>query len=338
MQSYLLTDQYRRSIQDLRISVTDRCNFRCSYCMPKEIFGTDCAFMHKDELLSFEEIMRLVSLFASQGVSKIRLTGGEPLLRNDLPALVAAIKQIPEIKDLGLTTNGTLLGKQAQSLYDAGLRRLNISLDALDPKLFGQMNGRGIPTDHILKQIHYAQQIGFKIKINMVVQKNVNDAEIIPMAQYFKNCGITLRFIEFMDVGNDNSWSFQKVVTKQNILQKLQQSFQLEPIEPTRFGEVAKYYRYAESDAQVGFITSVSESFCSSCTRGRLSSDGTFYNCLFASQGLDLRDLLRHGADDHTLLQAIVQTWTQRKDRYSDERTAQTAVSRPKISMSYIGG
>ena len=338
MQSYLLTDQYRRPIQDLRISVTDRCNFRCSYCMPKEIFGTDCAFMHKDELLSFEEIMRLVSLFASQGVSKIRLTGGEPLLRNDLPALVAAIKQIPEIKDLGLTTNGTLLGKQAQSLYDAGLRRLNISLDALDPKLFGQMNGRGIRTDHILKQIHYAQQIGFKIKINMVVQKNVNDAEIIPMAQYFKNCGITLRFIEFMDVGNDNSWSFQKVVTKQNILQKLQQSFQLEPIEPTRFGEVAKYYRYAESDAQVGFITSVSESFCSSCTRGRLSSDGTFYNCLFASQGLDLRDLLRHGADDHTLLQAIVQTWTQRKDRYSDERTAQTAVSRPKISMSYIGG
>ena len=280
MQSYLLTDQYRRPIQDLRISVTDRCNFRCSYCMPKEIFGTDCAFMHKDELLSFEEIMRLVSLFASQGVSKIRLTGGEPLLRNDLPALVAAIKQIPEIKDLGLTTNGTLLGKQAQSLYDAGLRRLNISLDALDPKLFGQMNGRGIRTDHILKQIHYAQQIGFKIKINMVVQKNVNDAEIIPMAQYFKNCGITLRFIEFMDVGNDNSWSFQKVVTKQNILQKLQQSFQLEPIEPTRFGEVAKYYRYAESDAQVGFITSVSESFCSSCTRGRLSSDGTFYNCL----------------------------------------------------------
>ncbi len=338
MQSYLLTDQYRRPIQDLRISVTDRCNFRCSYCMPKEIFGTDCAFMHKDELLSFEEIMRLVSLFASQGVSKIRLTGGEPLLRNDLPVLVAAIKQIPEIKDLGLTTNGTLLGNQAQSLYDAGLRRLNISLDALDPKLFGQMNGRGIPTDHILKQIHYAQQIGFKIKINMVVQKNVNDAEIIPMAQYFKNCGITLRFIEFMDVGNDNSWSFQKVVTKQNILQKLQQSFQLEPIEPTRFGEVAKYYRYAESDAQVGFITSVSESFCSSCTRGRLSSDGTFYNCLFASQGLDLRDLLRHGADDHTLLQAIVQTWTQRKDRYSDERTAQTAVSRPKISMSYIGG
>jgi len=338
MQSYLLTDQYRRPIQDLRISVTDRCNFHCSYCMPKEIFGTDCAFMHKDELLSFEEIMRLVSLFASQGVSKIRLTGGEPLLRNDLPVLVAAIKQIPEIKDLGLTTNGTLLGKQAQSLYDAGLRRLNISLDALDPKLFGQMNGRGIPTDHILKQIHYAQQIGFKIKINMVVQKNVNDAEIIPMAQYFKNCGITLRFIEFMDVGNDNSWSFQKVVTKQNILQKLQQSFQLEPIEPTRFGEVAKYYRYAESDAQVGFITSVSESFCSSCTRGRLSSDGTFYNCLFASQGLDLRDLLRHGADDHTLLQAIVQTWTQRKDRYSDERTAQTAVSRPKISMSYIGG
>lgn len=338
MQSYLLTDQYRRPIQDLRISVTDRCNFRCSYCMPKEIFGMNCAFMPKNELLSFAEIIRLVHLFASQGVSKIRLTGGEPLLRNDLPELVAAIGQIPEIKDLGLTTNGTLLGKQAQSLYDAGLRRLNISLDALNPELFGQMNGRGIPTDHILKQIHYAQQIGFKIKINMVVQKNVNDAEIIPMAEYFKNCGITLRFIEFMDVGNDNSWSFQKVVSKQDILQKLQQSFQLEPIKPTRFGEVAKYYCYAESDAQVGFITSVSESFCSSCTRGRLSSDGTFYNCLFASQGLDLRDLLRHGADDHTLLQAIVQTWTQRRDRYSDERTAETAISRPKISMSYIGG
>lgn len=338
MQSNLLTDQYRRPIQDLRISVTDRCNFRCSYCMPKEIYGTDCAFMHKDQLLSFEEIIRLVSLFASQGVSKIRLTGGEPLLRHDLPQLVAAIHRIPAIKDIGLTTNGTLLGKQAQPLYDAGLRRLNISLDALDSELFGQMNGRGMPTENILKQIHYAQHLGFTIKINMVVQKNVNDAEIIPMATYFKNCGITLRFIEFMDVGNDNNWSFQKVVTKQEMLQQLQQSFQLEPVEPTRFGEVAKYYRYAGSDTQVGFITSVSESFCSSCTRGRVSSEGTFYNCLFASQGLDLRHLLRNGADDHTLLQAIQKAWTYRKDRYSDERTAQTATSRPKIKMSYIGG
>lgn len=338
MQTNLLTDQYRRPIQDLRISVTDRCNFRCSYCMPKETFGTDCAFMHKDELLSFEEIMRLISLFASQGVSKIRLTGGEPLLRNDLPQLVSAIHRIPEIKDIGLTTNGTLLGKQAQPLYDAGLRRLNISLDALDPVLFGQMNGRGMPTDPILKQIHYAQHIGFTIKINMVVQKNVNDAEIIPMATYFKNCGITLRYIEFMDVGNDNNWSFQKVVTKKEMLQQLQQSFQLEAVESTRFGEVAKYYRYAGSDTQVGFITSVSESFCSSCTRGRLSSEGTFYNCLFASQGLDLRQLLRNGADDYTLLEAIQKAWTYRKDRYSDERTAQTATSRPKIRMSYIGG
>ncbi len=331
-------DQFQRPIRDLRISVTDRCNFRCSYCMPKEVFGDDYAFLPKQELLSFEEIHRLTKVFVAMGVKKIRLTGGEPLMRRGLPELVEKIFSVEGVEDIGLTTNGLLLGNQAQALYDAGLRRLNISLDALDPELFGQLNGRGVDPSHILKQIDFAQRVGFEIKINMVVQKDVNEQEILPMTAYFKERGITLRFIEFMDVGNDNGWSFKKVVTKKQILEKLQTVYQLEPVDKDYYGEVAKRYRFEEGEGQVGFITSVSESFCSSCTRARLSSDGKFYTCLFATGHFDIRELIRNGLNDEELFEKISAVWERRDDRYSDERTELTAKNRNKIGMSYIGG
>ncbi|WP_042203254.1 GTP 3',8-cyclase MoaA [Paenibacillus camerounensis] len=338
MRTLPVQDQLRRPIRDLRISVTDRCNFRCSYCMPKELFGDDYAFLPASELLSFDEIRRLSMLFVSLGVTKIRLTGGEPLLRRDLPVLVEGLRVMNGVEDMGLTTNGVLLGQQAEPLYAAGLRRLNVSLDALDPDLFGQMNGRGLKSGVILKNIEHAVHTGFEVKVNMVVQRGVNESQIEPMARYFKEKKITLRFIEFMDVGNDNGWSFKKVVTKKEILERLQTSFDMEALGHRYFGEVAERYRYKDSGAEVGFITSVSESFCSSCTRARLSSDGKFYTCLFASTGLDLRAMLRSGADDDSLLKAIRTVWEQRSDRYSDERTEQTARSRTKIGMSYIGG
>ena len=335
-----ITDKFGRPIRDLRISVTDRCNFRCSYCMPKEIFGDDYVFLPKSELLSFEEIERLAQLFAMMGVKKLRLTGGEPLMRRGLPELVGKLMQIEGIEDIGLTTNAVLLGQYAKPLYDAGLRRLNISLDALDPELFGEMNGRGVKPEVILKNIDKARALGFTIKMNMVVKKGTNEQEILPMAQYFKERGITLRFIEFMDVGNDNGWSFEKVVTKKEILERLKAVHDLEPVEEEYYGEVAKRWRYKDNGAEVGFITSVSESFCSTCTRARLSSEGKLFTCLFASEGFDVRALIREGATDEELAAAVTGVWENRADRYSDERTEQTVKNRKnkKINMSYIGG
>ncbi|KKO52149.1 GTP 3',8-cyclase MoaA [Paenibacillus sp. DMB20] len=333
-----MRDQLQRPIRDLRISVTDRCNFRCTYCMPKEIFGDDFPFLPKQELLSFEEIRRAARLFAGLGVRKLRLTGGEPLLRRDLPELVGMLAEVEGIEDIGLTTNGLLLKQYAGPLYDKGLRRLNISLDALDPELFGRINGRGIKPEIILDNISHAREVGFRIKVNMVVQKGLNDQEILPMAAYFKERGITLCFIEFMDVGNDNGWSFERVVTKKEIYERLSALYELEPLEQHYYGEVAKRYRYKDNGAEVGFITSVSESFCSSCTRARLSSDGKLYTCLFASQGYDLRELVRGGATDEQITAAIRSVWENRHDRYSDERTEQAAIRRKKINMSYIGG
>ncbi|VDG98307.1 Molybdenum cofactor biosynthesis protein A [Lysinibacillus sphaericus] len=335
-----ITDKFGRPIRDLRISVTDRCNFRCSYCMPKEIFGDDYVFLPKSELLSFEEIERLAQLFAKLGVKKLRLTGGEPLMRRGLPELVGKLMQIEGIEDIGLTTNAVLLGQYAKPLYDAGLRRLNISLDALDPELFGEMNGRGVKPEVILKNIDKAHSLGFTIKMNMVVKKGTNEQEILPMAQYFKERGITLRFIEFMDVGNDNGWSFEKVVTKKEILERLKAVHDLEPVEEEYYGEVAKRWRYKDNGAEVGFITSVSESFCSTCTRARLSSEGKLFTCLFASEGFDVRALIREGATDEELAAAVTGVWENRADRYSDERTEQTVKNRKnkKINMSYIGG
>ncbi|SIR51008.1 cyclic pyranopterin monophosphate synthase subunit MoaA [Domibacillus enclensis] len=333
-----ITDTLQRPLRDLRISVTDRCNFRCTYCMPKEIFGDDYAFMPKSELLSFEEITRIARLFAAFGVKKIRLTGGEPLLRRDLPDLIRMLNDIEGVEDIGLTTNALLLKQHGQALYDAGLRRLNVSLDALSADTFGKMNGRGIGPERILDNITLAKSIGFHVKVNMVVQKGVNDHEVVPMAAYFKKQGITLRFIEFMDVGTDNGWSFKQVVTKKDMLTLLQETEQLEPVGADYFGEVAGRYRYRDADAEIGFITSVSESFCSSCTRARLSSEGKFYTCLFATEGFDLRSMLRNGATDEEMAGAVQAVWEKRRDRYSDERTEQTAKSRKKIGMSYIGG
>lgn len=333
-----IVDKFGRPIRDLRISVTDRCNFRCTYCMPKEIFGDDYVFLPKEALLTFEEISLLAKIFVRLGVKKLRLTGGEPLLRNDLPDLVGKLMEIEGIEDIGLTTNGVLLGRYAKELYDAGLRRLNISLDAIDPFVFGEMNGRGTNPQIVLKNIELAKEMGFQMKVNMVVQKGVNEHEILPMATHFKERGITLRFIEFMDVGNDNAWSFDKVVSKKDIYGLLCSEFDLEPVDPDYFGEVAQRYRYKDNGVEVGFITSVSESFCSSCTRARLSSDGKLYTCLFASSGFDLRELVRSGKSDEELLEAIKGVWARRTDRYSDERTEQTAKNRKKINMSYIGG
>jgi cyclic pyranopterin phosphate synthase len=306
--------------------------------MPKELFGEDYAFLPPSELLSFDEIKRLTALFVSLGVEKIRLTGGEPLMRPKLPELVRDIKAVPGVKDIGLTTNGVLLGRLAEPLYDAGLRRLNISLDALDPELFMSINNRGVKPEHILKNIDHAVDVGFQVKVNMVVQKGVNDSEILPMAAYFKEKGITLRFIEFMDVGNGNGWGFEKVVSKRDILQLLQGAYEMEPVDQNYFGEVAQRYRYTDNGAEIGFITSVSESFCSTCTRARLSSDGKLYTCLFASRGFDLRDVIRSGASDEELLAFIANVWENRSDRYSEERTEESAISKPKIGMSYIGG
>lgn len=336
-----ITDKFGRPIRDLRISVTDRCNFRCSYCMPKEIFGDDFEFMKKDELLSFEELERIAKIYASLGVKKLRITGGEPLLRKDLHELIARLNQIEGIEDIGMTTNGLLLKKHGKKLYDAGLRRLNISLDAMDDELFGQINDRGIGTSRIIEQIEYAISLGFEIKINMVVQKGLNEQEILPMARFFKTMPVTLRFIEFMDVGNDNGWNFDKVITKKEILVMLEDEFDIEPLNPAYYGEVAKVYRHKDAESYLGFITSVSESFCSTCTRARLSSDGKFYGCLFAVEGFDIKQIMREGISDDELVEVLTGVWNKRDDRYSDLRTEITAENRRKrnkINMSYIGG
>ncbi|TDM12895.1 GTP 3',8-cyclase MoaA [Macrococcus lamae] len=333
-----ITDKLGRPIRDLRISVTDRCNFRCAYCMPKEIFGDDFLFLAKDELLTFEELIRIADQYAQLGVKKIRITGGEPLLRRDLPQLIKALNDIPGIEDIGMTTNGLLLKKHGQALYNAGLRRLNISLDALD-HVFEEVNGRGVKADAIIEQIDYAKRLGFQIKVNMVVQKGMNDHQLLAMTEYFKEQQITLRFIEFMDVGNDNGWNFDQVVTKSEMIQLIEQHYIIKPVLPKYFGEVAKYYEH-DNGTKIGFITSVSESFCSSCTRVRLSSDGKIYGCLFAGSGFDLKSFVRQGVTDEELKSQIIKIWQERDDRYSDERTAETVNNRQrkKINMNYIGG
>jgi cyclic pyranopterin phosphate synthase len=306
--------------------------------MPAEIFGPDFQFLPKDKVLSFEEIETVARVFADLGVRKLRLTGGEPLLRRDLSVLISRLKKIEGIEDIGLTTNGVLLAKHASSLYEAGLRRLNISLDALNDPVFKKLNGRGVSSKTILKGIDTALEMGFEIKVNMVVQKGINEQEILPMAAYFKDLGVPLRFIEFMDVGNSNGWNWEKVLTKKQIFDILNRHFDLEPIDAAYYGEVAKRYRYKGSKSEIGLITSVSESFCSTCTRARISADGSFYTCLFASQGFDVKSLLRANLPYDQLKQEIRQVWEKRTDRYSDERTVMGSSKRNKIEMSYIGG
>ncbi|PFO85085.1 GTP 3',8-cyclase MoaA [Bacillus cereus] len=334
----MVKDFFGRPLQDLRISVIDRCNFRCTYCMPAEIFGAEYAFLKDEFLLTFDEIERLAKLFVSIGVRKIRLTGGEPLLRKDLTKLIARLVKIDGLIDIGLTTNAIHLTKQAKALKEAGLHRVNVSLDAIDDDIFKNINGRNINTKPVIKGIIAAKEAGLEVKVNMVVKKGMNDHQVLPMAAYFKEQGITLRFIEFMDVGSTNGWNFDQVVTKRELIEMIHKVYPLEPAEAHYFGEVAKRYRYVGTNVEVGFITSVSESFCVSCTRARISADGKFYTCLFATDGLDVRELLRGNLSDEELLSVIQDVWMNRKDRYSDERTEESAKNRPKIEMSYIGG
>lgn len=334
----VITDKFGRPLKDLRISVIDRCNFRCSYCMPREIFGKDFVFMPREQLLTFEEIVRLANIFVDLGVRKIRLTGGEPLLRRDLPVLIQKLTEIEQLDDIGLTTNGSLLGHMAKKLKDAGLKRVNVSLDALDEELFKSINDSGVGPERVLQGIQKAKEVGLEVKVNMVVKKGMNDQEIIPMATYFKDQGITLRYIEFMDVGQTNGWDFSKVVTKKQMFEVLQKHFELEAVDSAYLGEVAKRYRYRGTKTEVGFITSVSESFCSSCTRARIAADGKMYNCLFAEKGIDFREIVRSNMSDEAIREEVIQVWNNRTDRYSDERTAESAKNRSKIEMSYIGG
>ena len=332
-----LTDTLGRPLRDLRISVTDRCNFRCVYCMPKEIFGRDYPFLEREQLLRFEEITRLARLFAAHGVEKIRLTGGEPLLRRNLDRLVGMLAAIPDL-DLTLTTNGALLAQQAAGLKAAGLQRVTVSLDSLDNAVFQAMNDVGFTVERVLEGIEVAARVGLHpIKINMVVKRGMNEESILPMARYFQNTGHILRIIEYMDVGHTNGWRLDEVVPAKEILGRIHAELPLEPVDRDYRGEVAQRWRYRDGGGEVGVITSVTQAFCGDCTRSRLSADGQLYTCLFATDGHDLRALLRGGASDAEIAEAIRRIWRARGDRYSEIRSAET-VGLDKVEMSYIGG
>ncbi|KMP34256.1 GTP 3',8-cyclase MoaA [Bacillus sp. RA(2023)] len=332
-------DKLQRPLKDLRISVTDRCNFRCRYCMPEEIFGPNYSFLSNDKILSFDEIERITRIFVSLGVRKLRITGGEPLLRRGLPQLIERLNKIDGVEDIGLTTNGSLLKKFAPDLYKAGLSRVTVSLDSLEEERFFYLNGNRSKVQRVLEGIQAAAEVGMKIKINMVVQKGKNEQDILQMAQYFKENKHILRFIEYMDVGNYNGWELKEVVSKQEIVNAIHQVMPLERIEANYAGEVATRYRYIGSEGEIGIISSVTDSFCSSCTRARISAEGKLYTCLFASKGNDLRELLRSVYTDEEITDIVRDIWNNREDRYSDERLSHTGKKRvPKIEMSHIGG
>jgi len=332
-------DALRRPLHDLRISVTDRCNFRCVYCMPKEVFGRDFAFLPREHLLTFEEIARTTRLFAELGVEKVRITGGEPLLRRDLERLIGMIATIDGIRDLTLTTNGSLLTREkARSLADAGLRRITISLDSLDDEVFRATNDVDFPIDRILEAIDVAEEAGLRpIKIDMVVMRGLNDGSILDVAGRFRGSGHIVRFIEYMDVGNTNGWRMQDVVSGAEIRETISSRWPLEAIEPNYFGEVAQRWRYADGAGEIGVITSVTQPFCGSCTRSRVSADGEIFTCLFAEKGFSVRTLLRSGASDQEISAALARVWTARRDRYSEIRSAETRGLK-KVEMSHIGG
>jgi GTP 3',8-cyclase len=332
-------DTLGRPVRDLRISVTDRCNFRCTYCMPKEVFGRDFAFLHRDELLTFEEIARLVRLFATLGVEKVRLTGGEPLLRRDLERLVEQISAIDGISDIALTTNGSLFTPdKALRLRRAGLRRVSISLDSLDDAVFRAMNDVDFPVTRVLSAIDTAVAAGFEpVKIDVVVKRGMNDGGIVDLARHFRGSGHIIRFIEFMDVGNTNGWRMDDVVPGQEILDTLRRHWDLVPAAPHYFGEVAERWIYADGAGEIGIITSVTQPFCGTCTRARLAANGQLYLCLFASRGHDLRALLRSGATDEEIVQVISSVWQGRDERYSERRSLETP-GLAKVEMSHIGG
>ncbi len=335
-------DRLGRPLRDLRISVTDRCNFRCTYCMPREVFGKDYSYLAHEQLLSFEEIARLARVFAAQGVEKIRLTGGEPLLRRNIERLIEMLAAItlPNGKplELTLTTNGSLLARKGRALKDAGLARVTVSLDALDDATFKRMNDADFPVAKVLEGIDAAAAAGLDpIKINMVVKRGVNEHSILPMARHFRASGHVLRFIEFMDVGATNQWRMDDVIASSEIIRMIGAQMPLEAIDPNYPGEVAERWRYCDGSGEIGVISSVTQAFCRNCTRARISTEGMLYTCLFATSGYDFRTLLRTGKSDDDIRAAIAAVWSARDDRYSEIRTAATA-RESKIEMSYIGG
>ncbi|MCC6067637.1 GTP 3',8-cyclase MoaA [Ferrovum sp. PN-J185] len=334
---YSLVDQLQRPLQDLRISVTDRCNFRCTYCMPRTVFGQDYDFLPRPEILTFEEISRTARIFSQLGIKKIRLTGGEPLLRKNLDQLVAQLTAIESI-EVALTTNASILAKKAQSLKDAGLNRITVSLDALDDPTFKQMSDADFSVNDVLQGIEQALYVGFEdIKVNCVIKRGTNDHALLDLARYFKGTAVTVRFIEFMDVGSTNNWQPVEVIPAKEMKEIIDAEFPLESLEESYLGEVARRYRYADGSGEIGFITSVTHPFCGQCTRIRLSTDGKLYTCLFASQGSDIRHFLRNGGSDDEITQHIITLWQARSDRYSELRQLESG-QKKKIEMSYIGG
>ena len=330
-----VVDTFGRPLRDLRISVTDRCNFRCVYCMPKEVYGRDHRFLDRKELLTFEEIARVARVFVDGGVRKLRITGGEPLVRRDLERLIAQLATLDV--DLTLTTNGSLLPQKAQALADAGLRRVTVSLDALDDPTFRALNDVDFPVERVLEGIEAARDAGLPVKVNAVVKRGANEDQIVPMAAFFRERGHTLRFIEYMDVGHTNGWRLDDVVPAAEIVAVLDRAFGVEPVDAAYRGEVAKRYRYRDGAGEFGVISSVTQPFCGDCTRARLSAEGRLYTCLFAVRGNDLRAVIRKGATDEELAAAIADQWQIRKDRYSELRSRATA-ELERIEMSYIGG
>jgi len=331
-------DTLGRPWRDLRVSVTDRCNLRCRYCMPAEIFGAGYAFLPRAEILTFEEIARVVRVAANLGVRKVRLTGGEPLLRRELPLLVRMMAGNPGLEDLALTTNGLLLAAQAEELRQAGLHRVTVSLDALDDGLFRRMTGAPQPVHAVLEAMRVARRTGLGVKVNCVVQRGVNEDEVLPLAESCRREGWVLRFIEFMDVGNHNRWDRAAVVPSAVLRDRLHAAFGLVPAAPAWHGEVARRYRYADGQGEVGFVSSITEPFCRDCNRARLTADGQLVTCLFAACGADVRAVLRSGADDGKLAAFMRGLWEGRADRYSELRAALPSGRRSKVEMSYVGG
>ena len=330
-------DTFKRPLRDLRVSVTDRCNFRCVYCMPKEVFGKDFQFLPRAEILSFEEIERLVRVFVGLGVRKVRLTGGEPLVRRNIERLVEMLAKVSDL-DLTLTTNGSLLAGKARALRDAGLKRVTVSLDSLDDAVFKSMNDVDFPVSRVLDGMDAAEAVGLApLKVNMVVKRGLNEHSILPMARFFRGTGRILRFIEYMDVGSSNGWRLNDVVSAREIVAAIDRELPLEPIEKNYPGEVAERWRYRDGSGEIGVIASVTQAFCADCTRARLSADGSLYTCLFATQGHDLRGLVRGEMNDAQIADAIAAIWTSRDDRYSELRSEET-VGLKKIEMSFIGG
>ncbi len=330
-------DTFDRPLRDLRISVTDRCDFRCVYCMPKQVFGPNFEFLRRSQLLTFEEIERVARVFAGLGVRKLRLTGGEPLLRRELERLIAMLRKIDGIEDIALTTNGSLLGRKAQSLANAGLDRVTVSLDSIDDEVFRSMNDVDFPVARVLESIDVAAAAGLPVKVNAVIKRGLNEDGLLDLAEHFRGTGHTLRLIEFMDVGNHNGWRLDDVVAAETMIDRISSRWPLEPLDALYPGEVARRFRYTDGEGEIGVIASVTQPFCGGCSRARISAEGRLFTCLFGALGHDLRSIVRSEAGDAELAEKVGGIWTRRADRYSELRSANT-VGKPKVEMSHIGG